>query len=67
MSLDILGGLDDNERLTDRDKARIHGEDVVAARSSNLRGLMRTGRDLGIGKMQNGRIGLLGMDTVIYA
>ena len=66
MSLNILGGLDDNERLAHRDKTRIHGEYVVAALSRNLRGLMRASRDFGVRKMQNGRIGLLGMDTVIY-
>ena len=27
---------------------------------------MRASRDFGVRKMQNGRIGLLGMDTVIY-
>lgn len=27
---------------------------------------MRAGRGLGVRKMQNGRIGLLGMDTVVH-
>ena len=66
VSLDVFGGLDDNKRLAHRDKARVHGEHVVAALSGNLRGLMRAGRGLGVRKMQNGRIGLLGMDTVVH-
>ena len=66
VSLDVFGGLDDNERLTHRDKTRVHGEHVVAALSRNLGGLMRAGRGLGIREMQNSRVGLLGMDTVIH-
>ena len=66
VSLDVFGGLDGNERLAHRDKTRVHGEDVVATLSGNLGGLMRASRDFGVRKMQNGRIGLLGMDTVVY-
>ena len=65
-SLDVFGSLDGNKRLAYRDKARVHGEHVVAALSCNLGGLMRTGRDFGVRKMQDGRVGLLGMDTVVH-
>lgn len=37
MSLNILGGLDDNERLVYRDKARVHGVDVIATLGGDLR------------------------------
>lgn len=36
VSLDVFGGLDDNERLAHRDKARVHGEHVVAPLGRNL-------------------------------
>ena len=67
MSLDVFGGLDDNKRLAHRDKTRVHGEHVVAPLCRDLRGLMRTGRGLGIRKMQNGRVGLLGVNAVVHA
>jgi len=66
VSLDVFGGLDGNKRLAHRDKTRIMEKYVVAALSRNLGGLMRASRDFGVRKMQNGRIGLLGMDTVIH-
>ena len=66
MGFDILGGLNGDKRLAHRHKARIHGEDVIAALCRNLRRLMRAGRNLGIRKMQNGRIGPLGVDAVVH-
>ena len=66
MGFDILGGLNGDKRLAHRHKARIHGEDVIAALCRNLRRLMRAGRNLGIRKMQNGRVGLLGVNVVVH-
>ena len=37
VSLDVFGGLDDNERLAYRDKARVHGVDVIATLGGDLR------------------------------
>ena len=37
VGLDVFGSLDDNERLAYRDKARVHGVDVIATLGGDLR------------------------------
>ncbi len=64
MGLEVLGGLDGHESLAHGDETSVHGVDVVTALGGDLGRLVRAGGRLGIREVEDGRIGLFGVNAV---